>query len=367
MLKTPVGKYNLFPASNYIDVAIQDGDKITGLAYYKDRILQFKTKKVFVINVSGDYEYLEDTFDNIGVNKQCQITKTPFGVVWVNSDGCFLYDGKKATNLIDGKIGTQDFQANPAGTSYNYWLIDENDIPSIGYIKSTKKLIIAKNTGSSSAGGTTSESVAGIPDGYQYDFQSQGWTFLYYKLTAAPETTIPARTGYLSNFINNKDGDIIYYAVDAPGDNNDLNSIYKWTDDSTVSSASNNLGDTFILRTKDFDFGSPGVRKKIYKVYITFKSKNGASAAHSKILVYHATNGSETFTEFSNNSTNYSTTNGLTDGASSTDWITAVLKPSSSINNVYSFAMRFQGAGTDIPDGFEINDYTIVYRIKNVK
>ena len=50
----------------------------------------------------------------------------------------------------------------------------------------------------------------------------------------------------------------------------------------------------------------------------------------------------------------------MTDGASSTDWITAVLKPSSSINNVYSFAMRFQGLGTDIPDGFEINDAHLV-------
>ena len=125
--------------------------------------------------------------------------------------------------------------------------------------------------------------------------------------------------------------------------------------------------DNFILRTKDFDFGTPGVRKKIYKVYVTFKSTNGGSAAHSNIKVHYATNGSSSCTEFSNNSTNYSTTNGLTDGASSTGWITAELKPSSSINNIYSFAIRFQGGGTNIADGFEINDYTIVYRIKNVK
>ena len=367
MLKTPVAKYNIFPASNYIDVAIQDGDEITGLAYYKDRLLQFKKKKVFVINVSGDYEYLEDTFDNIGINKQCQITETPYGVVWVNASGCFLYDGKKMVNLIDGKIGTEDFQENPSGVTYNYWLITEADVPAIGYVKSTKKLIIAKNTGAMTVGGTASENLAGIPDGYQYDFQSQGWTFLYYKVTAAPETTSPSKSGYISNFTNNKNGDIIYYAVDGPGDNMGFNDIYKWTDASTTSSLSNNEGDNFFLRTKDFDFGSPGVRKKIYKVYVTFKSTNGGSAAHSNIKVHYATNGSSSFTEFSNNSTNYSTTNGLTDGASSTGWITAELKPSSSINNIYSFAIRFQGAATNIPDVFEINDYTIVYRIKNVK
>ena len=70
MLKTPLGKYNIFPSSNYIDVAIIDGDEITGLAYFKDKILQFKKRKVFVINISGDTEYLEDTFEGVGCSGQ---------------------------------------------------------------------------------------------------------------------------------------------------------------------------------------------------------------------------------------------------------------------------------------------------------
>ena len=368
MLKTPIGKYNLFPSTNKIDVSIQDGDEITGLSYYKDRILQFKKKKVFVINVSGDYEFLEDTFESIGVNKQCQIVETPYGIVWVNSYGCFIYNGEKAKNLIDNKIGTEEFQSNPVGTSNNYWFIKKTDIPAIGYIDSTKKLIIARNTGPADPGTTTSEPLAGHVDGFQYDFQSEGWTFLYYKLTASPETSL-SRQGYLSNFINNKDGNIIYYAVEAPGDSsaNNINSIYEWQDKATTSSSTNNNEDNFFLRTKDFDFGSPGVRKKIYKVYVTFKSTDNSSAAHSNVKVFHATNGSSTFTEFSNDSTNYSTTNGLSDGASGTGWITAELTPSSSINNIYSFAMKFQAETTNIADGFEINDYTIVYRMKNVK
>ena len=44
--------------------------KITALEYYKDKLLQFKKRKVFVINTSGEYEFLEDTFDNVGVAKQ---------------------------------------------------------------------------------------------------------------------------------------------------------------------------------------------------------------------------------------------------------------------------------------------------------
>ena len=42
MLKSPIGKYNILPKSNFIDVAINDGDEITALEYYKDKLLQYK-------------------------------------------------------------------------------------------------------------------------------------------------------------------------------------------------------------------------------------------------------------------------------------------------------------------------------------
>ena len=46
------------------------------------------------------------------------------------------------------------------------------------------------------------------------------------------------------------------------------------------------------------------------------------------------------------------------------DWILAELKPVSSINNVYSFHLELGGnAGAD----FEINDISIVYRLKGIK
>ena len=51
MLKSPIGKYNILPKSNFIDVAINDGDEVTALSYYKDKILQFKKRKLFIINV----------------------------------------------------------------------------------------------------------------------------------------------------------------------------------------------------------------------------------------------------------------------------------------------------------------------------
>ena len=117
------------------------------------------------------------------------------------------------------------------------------------------------------------------------------------------------------------------------------------------------------FRTKDFDFGQPAVRKKIYKVYITYKCTDpGGSAADSKVIVKYATNGGTSFAAFPDG-TNYDASNGL-EGA--TVWTTAILKPTSAINNVYSFALQFLGLA-DVPSGFEINDMSIIYRIKRVK
>ena len=89
----------------------------------------------------------------------------------------------------------------------------------------------------------------------------------------------------------------------------------------------------------------------------------GGSAADSKVLCKYAINGSSTFTAFSDTSTNYAAATGLT---GSNGWTTAILKPSSSINNVYSFALQF-GTAPYVPSGFEINDISIVYRAKRIK
>lgn len=201
--------------------------------------------------------------------------------------------------------------------------------------------------------------------------------------------------------------------------------------------------------TKNFDFGDPSVRKKIYKVYVTFRSIDkdgdyGASYVTSRYMV----NGEDMMNskEFSSSSINYTpfqgfiihentkniptavitdtafaynaatieldtvvniekgdllkvnselllvnsvneTTNVITvlrgyqstqptSGSVATDTTVyifkkkskyiAELKPSSSINNIYSFQLLFETTA-GAPAYFEIDDITIVYRIKNVK
>ena len=375
MIKSPICKYNLLPSSNFIDVAINDGDEITALAFYKDKLLQFKKKKVFVINTSGDYEFLEETFDNVGVIGQYQVTSTPYGIAWINSSGCHVYDGKALTNLIDNKIPEN---TDDAIISENLWNITETSYNSgaISYNAGTKDLVIKTQLGGSggdgqSSGNTTGTTSNTIPDGYVYNLPTKSWYFTNNGF--APRWGANS-TGVTSNFAINEDGDIILYAKDTSTGSygHRINDILKWdsskgNDEAILDQRAINSLDNrrpFIFKTADLTFGDITARKKIYKVYVTYKSVDSSgSSANSSVLVKHATNGGTTYTAFDDSSTNYAAATGLT---GSTTWATAILKPTSAINNIYSLQLEFSAAlGAAV--GFQINDISIVYRDKPVK
>ena len=137
----------------------------------------------------------------------------------------------------------------------------------------------------------------------------------------------------------------------------------KWT---KAASTSANLS----ILTKDFDFDAPGVKKRIYKVYLSFKGDasnvqvqygvNGATPTSNFYPITSATDGSSTGSG--------ATAKCIPYNASTDDWLTAELKPGASINNINSFQLKISGNGSDaVAANFEINDISIVYRLKRVK
>ena len=121
MLRTPVNKFDTFPETNFIDVAVGDGDSITSLKSFGDRLLQFKKNKVYIINVAGESEVLEAEYNNAGITYPSQVTKTNDGIAWVNAAGLWYFDGKQVQNLTtfveDGgyTLGTNDLTAPKIG------------------------------------------------------------------------------------------------------------------------------------------------------------------------------------------------------------------------------------------------------------
>ena len=114
------------------------------------------------------------------------------------------------------------------------------------------------------------------------------------------------------------------------------------------------------------NYGDSGVRKKVYRVRLSYKGDA------SSLNVRYTTNGdTDTYKQFEGTSSglpNGSATNTPLENKSSdvTQWHHAELKPavSSEATNIYSFQVHMTGtAGAT----FEINDLSVVFRVKNVK
>ena len=126
----------------------------------------------------------------------------------------------------------------------------------------------------------------------------------------------------------------------------------------------------FRFVTRDIFNDSVGQRKKVYKVYITYKCQ-GDSKIHVEFITdgkrYNVSGNHKDFTAESNYSVD-STFGRRTLDSTSNEWVTAELTPenSSDTKNIKSFSIVFQSQG-NANSSFAINDISVVYRVKNVK
>lgn len=359
MVKSPVNAFDTFPLDNFVDVSINDGDEIIHLEGFSDRILQYKEKILYIINVSQDFEFLESQHPHLGIKNHHQVCKTPYGIAWINDKGVHFYDGRGIKNLIDNKISPGSVISNKhskiINSSYNQALFDDegvltdsdgnnvfhkylgwaafmnsdfenvqnlsgnferNSLPSIGYDATSDKLIILRNLGSQGANQSTTWV-------YAYNFKKNAWTchpFAYHNNIFEQNKT---------NFINNKKGELILYSsresIDTNTTNNtndrntqsntalDSNSVgfYKWSDRREdkinskflqgINSLSSPVQDLIWYRSKVISFGSEG-KKNVFSVHVTYRC-----SSDTDIRASFLTNGDKDLIESINK--NYRTEN----------------------------------------------------------
>jgi len=330
MLKSSVGQYDKFPSSvSNIDVITHDGDSIISLMEYADRLFQFKKNVVYVINIAGNSEFLEAEFKHKGITNPGAACKTDFGIAWINNYGCYMYDGENVQNLLVNKgvqvIDTETWNAFISTTNYHR----------IGYEPVRQQLIVKAG-----ADGTSTSA-------YVFSLITKGWT---------KGTAIVTDGNGNSNFINDPvDGSLMVF-------DDDSHTVDKWSNTPAVADA------PIVIKTKDFDFGEPSVRKKIYKVYVTYQGDGGA------VTINYGKNGGACSGQFYITGSDGASTGAnaanlcLYDGDTGTsDWTKAELKPADStdLNDINSFQLLFDGTTTNA--NFAINDISIVYRTKNIK
>ena len=409
MMYSMPNKPGLFPELNVFDSPSSDGTPITALVAFKDKILQFKQDALYVINISNPTQYYtEASFRNCGVMNPCQTFQTPFGVIFANYIGCFIYDGSKVISLTSGKFtvanwgisegsvvdtpkgavgthtgGDSDTVLIDSSASFTSALLGltvrnttDGSSGKIVSVDSGTQLTVDDLTGGDDDSWDDAANDAYIIDGKDavnvpcvgYDPRSQSIivlkdigddstdtsAWIYHMGTqswtegTSMITNVNSGTAHTgsrhSNFIISPNG---YLSICQ----SDEEALKNYNYDKSVDTGAQ----TITYQTKDLDFGMPTQTKKIFKIYVTYLGDG------SSVTVTYGADGDTTPTQAMTNAENSGAT--LT-SAGTTDHNVATFTLNSHPSNLKSIMLKFTGSAAA---DFEINDISILYRPRPIK
>ena len=233
-----INKFDTFPEFNFLDIGVNDGEEFIKLESYADRLLAYKEKTLYVINIGGGSDtqwFLEAEYKNMGVSFHGAVVKTDVGIAWANKNGLYLYDGSRIVNLQD-KILYSD-------SSTKSWDGIFSNTSILGYEPSKKHLILLRSC-------QTDSEVGDSTDAFIYSFISRSFTYVEDIIANAVNTNF-ITDGFNQLAVGSSTNEILVYDGDPDDDNN------------------------VEIKLKNDDFGLPGVVKKVYAV--TVEHANGAA------------------------------------------------------------------------------------------
>ena len=233
-------RFDTFPEFNTIEAAKGDADYYVAIESFADRILAFKQVSMDIINIASPSDtnwFLEESKNYMGVSFHGAVVKTQYGIIWVNKYGLFAYDGSKITNLTENKIDDSTWHG----------FVEDNTM--LIYDQVTSLVYIIRSAGSGNADDG---------DAYMCDLKKGNFTFL--KDFAHDSITNPIDIYFSSSpnvLVGYSTGSSIWHFQ-----------LYRSYQNSRYVN----------LTTKNLDFGDPNIMKKIYAVYITYKTNVNISA-----------------------------------------------------------------------------------------
>ena len=287
--------------------------------------------------VTGAGEFLEAEYAGYGVDYPCATTSTPHGIAFVNTNGVFLYDSEKVQNLLlkgevfridRGEWGT--FVIGHDGTD-NY-----NRPLRIGYEPQEECIHIQND----------------IKEGYKIS--------LINKNLSSTHEIGGNNLAFMSNFYTHNG---FMYTTWIYNDENSLLFYNKGPGTAT--------GSAMELITRDIDFNTPSIEKKIYKIWFTFKLN---ASAVSSIRIYYRQNGGDWVSNIDGDDHGPGISHTGTDPGhqpkfkgTSGVWTQTWIKPVSLTSPLYSIQLKLDSGVLKPPDSFELDDISIVYRSKRPK
>ena len=341
ILKSAHRRYSIFPEESFIDVALDDGDEIIKLESFADRLLQFKRFTLFIINIplEGGGAFLEAQYPGYGVSNPSAVSTYPGGILFANTEGFFRYDSENISNiLVSGdvfKLSSDEWK------DFSILSLDGEEYPRVlrvGYDPEDESALVYNE----------------LNIGYKVNMLNGAIN----KLLDKTEYNL------VTNMFRNNDK-LQFLHIDS--NNQEPTNVFE-----IKSWKSNPVACPIELITKDITFGQPSVKKKIYKIWVTYKA-DYTTSSQTGIKIYYAVNGSE---DWSLSYDSYDGTYLKNDGDShglfmgtAGVWKQAYAEPtSSSVKNIYSFQIKITSDNSSTIDrSFEIDDISIVYRRKRVK
>lgn len=297
-------RFDTFPYDNFIEAAKGDSDHYVAIDAYADRLLAFKVHSLDIINIAGDDRnwFLEESRQYQGVQHPEAVKRTQYGLIWANEQGLFLYNGSSITNLKENKI------------SDSVWSSFVGSNTGIIYDQQESMVFIVG-------------SMASEADAYMCDLKKGNFTLIK---DFAPDVNA---TG-ITNSVDTEDNNTLV-ARDVGTDGGDPISIYKLNRSAVARQST-------VFTTKALSFGDIHKIKKVYAVYITYKSDVALTGMFS-LLEEDGTG----------------TALSGTISASASNWAKVKLTPSSPVT-CNKISLKFNSSSTDVKA--YINDIAIEYR-----
>ena len=302
-------RYDTFPSINYIEAAKGDADWYTAIDSFGDRLLAFKRFTLDIINIASPDDsswFMEESLRYMGVRNPQLVKKTQYGIIFANPNGLFLYNGKSAINLSENKISDSDWSSH----------LDTES--AIIYDGQESLAYVIKRTSDNG-------------DAYMCNLKNQSFTYI--------KDFVPDANDGITNSVIT--GDNIYIAHDA-GSQSD---IYTFDRNTASYPRPYSKKTNSKLTTKMIDFGDPSSMKKVYAVYITYKSDEDITNDFTAVTYDGTTALNNTI---------------AATGSSGQDWATVKIAPASPIS-CEKLQIKYDSSSQD--PVVWINDISIEYRI----
>lgn len=236
--------------TKFVDVGKNDGDEITALHSFQNRLYVFKTRNIYIYRIQSAQSVnfiLERHIAGTGCLHKHAVTDTPYGICFADNKQVSLLRGLEISELsllIRDTYQGLDLQPNSGGVS-------------LGYHANINTLIV------------NYDSTATM---YAYNFDTQSWS----KFDGHSGT-------FQSQFVMSDDQELQTFDTTSEKVEN------------LFVSTSNESTSTVKLKTKRFDFGLPDQFKRFTKLHITYLG--GGAPTNLTVKAYIDGNTTESFTQ----------------------------------------------------------------------